>query len=272
MKDRLINKKHISIVILLFLSSLVFSQTINKQGVTILERFSPPNDYVRINYKDGSFQQFIRMFPLKPFGSPVRLYNGNIKQNNVHVSIFDMELLNEDLIQCADAIMKLRAEYLYKTNRYNDISFTITNGMVVPFLKFSEGYRVIVDGNKSVWKAGYKKGITRDIFDTYLRFIYMYAGTYSLSMESEKRNITDIQVGDYFIKGGSPGHAVMVVDLAKDKTTGKMIMLLGQSYMPSQEFHILNSNTNIAPWYYVSDSELYTPEWSFGRNSLMSFE
>ncbi|MCK7517950.1 MAG: DUF4846 domain-containing protein [Ignavibacteriales bacterium] len=61
--------------------------------------------------------------------------------------------------------------------------------------------------------------------------------------------------------GGNPGHVVMVVDLAKDKSTGNRIMLLGQSYMPSQEFHVLKSNTDIFPWYYVRDEKL--------RNSRM---
>lgn len=272
MKNNQLRIKFITTITLILLSQLIHSQTVNKLGNNITERFSPPSDYTRVSYSDSSFQQYLRMFPLKQFGSPVRLYDGSIKKNNVHISVFDMEILNEDLIQCADAVIKLRSEYLYKMKKYDEIVFTITNGMIVPFSKYCEGYRVKVDGNKSTWKDGFKKGFTRDIFDQYLRFIYMYAGTYSLSLESKRKNVSEIKIGDYYIKGGSPGHVVMVVDLAKDNKTGKMIMLLGQSYMPSQEFHILKSNTNITPWYYVSDSELLTPEWNFERNSLMSFK
>jgi hypothetical protein len=182
-----------------------------------------------------------------------------------------MPLIDQDLIQCADAIMKLKAEYLYQDKKYAEISFKITNGMEVPFIKYTDGYRVSVTGNNAVWKEGFKKGISRDVFDEYMKFIYMYAGTYSLAQESRKKTIYQIQVGDYFIFGGNPGHVVLVVDLAENKYTGKKIMLIGQSYMPSQEFHILKSNSDIFPWYYVQDDKLITPEWIFERNSLMSF-
>ena len=77
--------------------------------------------------------------------------------------------------------------------------------------------------------------------------------------------------GDFFIYGGSPGHVVLVLDIAINKITGKRIMLLGQSYMPSQEFHILKSYEKISPWYYIEDDILETPEWTFDKGSLMGF-
>ena len=250
---------------------VLHSQQINKDGKNIIERFNPPQNYERIYVADESFAAFLRYYPLKEYGSPVLLYNGNKKSNNVHISVFDMPILKSDLIQCADAIIKLRAEYLYKQKRYSEIKFHITNGMLVPFSDFAEGKRVIVKGNKTQWQSGFKKGYERDVFDTYLQFIYSYAGTYSLSQESSKKNISQIQIGDFFILGGSPGHVVLVLDIAIDKTSGKKIMLLGQSYMPSQEFHILKSYEKISPWYYIEDSILETPEWTFDRGSLKEF-
>ena len=50
---------------------------------------------------------------------------------------------------------------------------------------------------------------------------------------------TSLQPGDVFIKGGSPGHAVIVVDVAIYTQTGKKVFLLAQSYMPAQQIHIL---------------------------------
>lgn len=250
----------------------VCAQQINQAGKNIAERFIPPPGYTRINYADNSFQQYLRLYPLKKYNSPVLLYTGETKKNAVHVSVFAMSLLNSDLIQCADAVIKLRAEYLYREKRFFDISFTITNGMSVPFKKYSEGYRLIISGNKAVWKGGYKGGTGRDIFDEYLKFIYIYAGTLSLAREAKNIDLNQIRAGDFFIHGGSPGHVVMVLDLAEDIKTGKKIMLLGQSYMPSQEFHVLKSFETISPWYYVREGDLITPEWNFGANSLMSFE
>ena len=79
----------------------------------------------RVEISENSFGSFLRTFPLKEYGSPVLLYNGQAKRNNVHVSVFNMPLLNVDLIQCADAVIKLRAEYLYNQKRYSEIQFHI---------------------------------------------------------------------------------------------------------------------------------------------------
>lgn len=264
-------KKIFITVLIIFSASLIFSQQINQSGKNILERFLPPKNYERVEISENSFGAFLRKFPLKEYGSPVLMYNGQTKRNNVHVSVFNMPLLNVDLIQCADAVIKLRAEYLYNQKRYSEIQFHITNGMLIPFEKFANGERVIVSGNKTQWESGYKKGFGRDVFEEYLRFIYSYAGTYSLSQEAKKKNISNIEIGDFFIYGGNPGHVVLVLDIAIDKSTEKKIMLLGQSYMPSQEFHILKSYKNISPWYYIEDTILETPEWIFQKGSLMGF-
>ena len=45
--------------------------------------------------------------------------------------------------------------------------------------------------------------------------------------------------------------------------------------MPAQEIHILKNPTNesLSPWYEEDfDEELVTPEYTFSRNMLMSFE
>ena len=81
-------------------------------------------------------------------------------------------------------------------------------------------------------------------------------------------------VGDVFIQGGSPGHAVLVVDVAEDPRTGRGVFLLVQSYMPAQEIHILKNPTdlNLSPWHETGFGEtLRTPEWLFRRSDLKRF-
>lgn len=265
-------KKIIFSLILIGCSVFAFCQKINVDGKNAKERFLPPTGFERVRCAENSFGEFLRTYKLKPFNSPVLLYNGKEKANKVHASVFDMPLLKQDLIQCADAIIKLRAEYLYKEKRYSEIEFHITNGMLVPFSKYAQGERLIVSGNNVSWKSGYKKGYDRDIFDEYLKTVYVYAGTYSLSQESKVKNISEIKPGDFFIFGGTPGHVVLVLDVAENKRTGEKIMLLGQSFMPSQEFHILKSYDRISPWYYVTDDILRTPEWIFQKGSLKTFD
>ena len=214
-------KKNIILVFLLLVPFIISSQEINKNGTNIVERFSLPESFERVYADKNSFTNFLRTYPLKKYGSPVLLYNGQEKRNKIHTSVFDMPLLSVDLIQCADAVIKLRAEYLYTQKRFSEIKFHITNGMLVPFERYINGERVVVAGNDTAWKSGYKTGNTRDVFDEYLKFIYSYAGTYSLSKEAKKKSIENIVPGDFFIYGGSPGHVVLVLDVAINKKTGK---------------------------------------------------
>ncbi len=105
-----------------------------------------------------------------------------------------------------------------------------------------------------------------------MNLVFSYAGTHSLSKELKNiENLEDIKIGDVFIKGGFPGHAVIVMDVAKHKNSGKKIFLLAQSYMPAQDIHILKNpnNTALNPWYSTDfEDKLYTPEWTFDKNQL----
>lgn len=211
--------KYIFVIIIIVLNtSHIFSQDIVESENTISGRFIPPADYARRTYPETSYQFFLRNIPLKNFGSPVLLYNGAVKINKVHISVLNVPILKTDLIQCADAVIKLRAEYLFHNKRYDEIKFKITNGMTVPFSRFALGCRVSVKGNKTSWEKGnYRTGNTRAVLNEYLRFIYMYSGTLSLSGEMKPADINMIEIGDVFIQGGSPGHAVIVIDLAENK-------------------------------------------------------
>jgi hypothetical protein len=87
-------------------------------------------------------------------------------------------------------------------------------------------------------------------------------------------NVSDMRIGDVFIKGGFPGHAVIVVDMAANPTTGKKVFLLAQSYMPAQDVHILRNpaNPKSNPWYELAFGErLHTPEWTFTAKELKRF-
>jgi hypothetical protein len=81
----------------------------------------------------------------------------------------------------------------------------------------------------------------------------------------------DIAIGDVFIKGGFPGHAVLVADMAESTATGEKRFLLVQSYMPAQEMHVLKNPAagDGSPWYPAAFvGELKTPEWSFAPGAL----
>lgn len=244
-------------------------------GKTLAERFPVPSGYKRLPADSSSFAMYLRNLPLKAHGSPVHLYNGGLKGNqNVHVAVIDMDAGTTDLQQCADAVMRLRAEYLYQSGRYEDISFHFTNGFDVPWLKYSQGYRVAVDGNKTSWVKKSKPGAGYKDFRNYLNLIFTYAGSLSLSKEMKPAEMKNIEPGNVLIIGGSPGHAVIVIDVAQHTETGERIFLLAQSYMPAQEIHVLKNPMaeDDNPWYSNTVKEtIETPEWTFSVNDLKRF-
>jgi hypothetical protein len=103
--------------------------------------------------------------------------------------------------------------------------------------------------------------------------IWQYSGTASLEKELKPIKLNEINIGDVFIKGGFPGHAVIVVDKAIN-SKGEIIFMLAQSYMPAQELQILQnpSSKEMSPWYALpKNGILKTPEWTFTTDQLRRF-
>lgn len=239
---------------------------------------APPTEYVREACKQQSFTTYLRQLPLLPKGSKVLLYNGQEKRNQTaSFSIVDMEIGHRDLQQCADAVIRLRAEFLWSQKRYDEIKFNFTNGFKAEYKKWAEGNRIKVNGNTVQWYVSGGCDYSYPTFRKYLDIVFMYAGTASLSKELVSVPYASLQSGDVFIKGGSPGHAVIVVDVAFHPQTKKKMFLLAQSYMPAQQIHILvnPANRKLSPWYELSDTDegkLYTPEWIFEKKDLKRFK
>lgn len=250
-------------------------KNLQSAGNTIASRFPAPSGYARMAADSASFGYYLRHLPLKPPGSPVLLFNGVEKGNSgAHVAVVDMEIGNRDLQQCADAIMRLRAEYLFARGEYSEIHFNLTNGFRTDYTRWREGYRVKVSGNTCAYVKSTSYSDAYAEFRKYLDFVFTYAGTLSLAKELNPIPLAELQPGDIFIQGGSPGHAVLVADVAVN-TMGEKVFLLVQSYMPAQEIHLLCNpvSESLSPWYEINPGQelLITPEWSFDWSSLKRF-
>ncbi|GAA0182357.1 DUF4846 domain-containing protein [Clostridium sediminicola] len=248
---------------------------INPEGKTVEERFNVPEGFKRVSVDRKSFQNYLRDLPLKPHGSVVHYFDGREKdRNNVYIGVVDLDVGDRDLQQCADAVMRLRAEYLYQNKMYDNIQFHFVNGFNCNYSKWKQGYRVAIEGNNTSWVKKYSPDDSYKSFRNYLNVVFAYASTLSLDKELVSVEKEDMKIGDVFIRGGSPGHAVIVVDMAVNEDTGEKLFMLAQSYMPAQEIQILvnNNNEEISPWY-SNDfiGELSTPEWRFDEEELKSF-
>lgn len=247
---------------------------LNKDGMTILERYAPPKGYIRIEAVDGSFADFLRNQKLKIYGEKVLYYDGREKsRTDVYDSVFDVDIGDRDLHQCADAVMLLRGEYLFEKGEFEDIKFNFVSGFKAEYSKWMEGYRIKVDGNNVSYYLGTDPSSTYESFRNYMDMVFAYSGTLSLENELVPVSIEDMEIGDVFIKGGSPGHAIIVVDMALNSENNKVFML-AQSYMPAQQTQVLlNPNhEEISPWYSLDNmSSLKTPEWTFELDQLRRF-
>ncbi|MEZ5924562.1 MAG: DUF4846 domain-containing protein [Hyphomicrobiaceae bacterium] len=239
---------------------------------TLSQRISPPDGFERIPAEPGSFAEWLRGLPLKPKGSMVSLYNGLPKfWTAPPAAVIDIDVGTKDLQQCADAIMRLRAEYLLSRGKTSEIGFDYTNGGRVDFKRWSTGLRPIPKSKGVAWSRKGKADASYASFRRYMDQIFAYAGTYSLSRELHSVPVDEMQIGDLFIKGGFPGHAMLVVDMAESPTTGDRRFLLLQSYMPAQDMHVvLNPSVGGgSPWYAVDfGAKLVTPEWTFEADQL----
>lgn len=235
-----------------------------------LQAIAPPPGFVRQAAPEKSFASWLRGLPLKPPGTAVNLFDGRLKgRQDVHAAVIDIDVGRRDLQQCADAVTRLRAEWLYATGRRRDIAFNFTGGGRVPFARYAKGERPNASGK--TWRTSARPDASYKSFRKYMDLVFAYAGTASLEQELQPVALRDISIGDVFIKGGFPGHAVLVADMAVNEATSEKRFLLIQSYMPAQDMHVLKNPADAhgGPWYALPASgPLITPEWTFAPDSL----
>ncbi|AZB34115.1 DUF4846 domain-containing protein [Chryseobacterium bernardetii] len=249
---------------------------INKDKNTIRERFSPPENYQWQEEKPASFGYFIENFKLKPYGSQILRYdNSPISTQHLHEAVFDIDTGNKDLQQCADAVIRLRAEYLYKIKKTDDIKFHFTSGHLLSWNDYKNGTRAFVNGNAVSFRKTAGDDDSYQNFRNYLDLIFNYAGTISLNKETwPVLKKSDLKTGDILITPGSPGHVVFIAGVCKNKE-GKKLFLLSEGFTPAQSIHLLSNpfQKNISPWYDldVDNAETKTARYIFKPTNFRSF-
>lgn len=244
---------------------------INPDGTTLQDRILTPSGFTRVEQPEGSFGSFLHNYPLLPDQSPVLLYDGREKGIQTdHVAVFDMHLSNRDLQQCADSVMRIYAEYLWNAGQYDKIAFHFVSGFLCSYDTWRQGYRIKIQGNQVQWTQSAAPDTSLESFESYLNVVFAYSSTLSMYKESEPADLSDMQIGDVFLRGGSPGHVVMIADVCTNEN-GDTAFLLAQGYMPAQQFHVLkNPASESDPWYYTSDLTwpFLTPEYTFDEGSF----
>jgi hypothetical protein len=243
---------------------------------TLAERFAPPPGFHRLDVPASGFGAWLRQLPLRPAGEAVRFFDGRVRSDQSGVAaVIDIDVGRADLQQCADAIIRLRAEYLRAAHRDADMAFRFTSGDRYAYADWLAGKRPLASGNQVAWTTVGASADTRDGFRRWLDIVFTYASTRSLQREmAVVRDAGAIEPGDVLIQPGAPGHAIIAVDVAVDGAVGgagERRALLAQSFMPAQNIHVLNNPAG-GVWYRIADDHaIVTPDWTFAPGDLRRF-
>ena len=191
---------------------------------TIGEAYPIPDGYVRSS--ENAFGQWLRDRAVAPRNVPIRTYNGHEVHHDGRVVVLDM--VPGDRQQCADSIIRLRAEW--ELQQGHSPSFHATSGDPMPWKRFQAGEKPYEKNGRIAWTTGSSKR-----WNDYLARVFIWAGTASLSVYDTKA-VQHPQPGDILVQGGFPGHAVILLDVVERGSD--RLMLIGEGYMPAQNFHV----------------------------------
>jgi hypothetical protein len=210
--------------------------------------FPPPPGATRVS--GSAFGAWLGQLPLYPVGREVLSYTGEIVPIGA-ARVVDMPVGTRDLQQCADSALRLRATWQRATG--GSPAFHYTSGYVSAWKAWAAGTRPKVSGSKVSAVAGAAAPSTSDAaFEAWMVDLFTYAGTRSLPLDTVA--VTTVMPGDIVVAPGSPGHAVVVLDVATDGA--RTWVLVGQGYMPAMDFHVVDGPA--AGWFPVEGDILPT--------------
>lgn len=198
---------------------------------TVVEAFPPPEGAVRA--PADPFGVYLRTLPLRPPGTPVLDHRGR-EVAMPAARVVDLPLVPGDLQQCADSAIRLRATWERATGAAP--AFHYTSGDLSTWDGWAAGDRLVVRGSTVTRARGAATPDAGDAsFERWLASVFTYAGTWSLLKDTAADDRVD--PGDLLLAPGSPGHAVVVLDVAR--RGADTWVLVGQGYMPAMDFHVV---------------------------------
>jgi hypothetical protein len=203
-------------------------------GISKSEPFVDPG-FVLSVHTPGTWTYFLRQLPVK--AAPVLDYRGKpVAHQSKAAGILPYDVGTRDLQQCADALMRLRAEYLFAQGRHEEIAFRFVSGEWFRYKDYIKGRR---PRNSSVRAGGAAPlPVTHATLRAYLDIVYTYSST--LSLHRDLLPASGFAIGTVIITPRSPGHCTMIVDEMVNPKGEKRYKLV-ESFMPAQSIYVLRN-------------------------------
>jgi hypothetical protein len=230
---------------------------------TLASRFASPDGCERAPLEARSFGAWLRDLPLAAPDTAVRSYDGSLIRpaDDPHVAaVVAIDVGRADLQQCADLVVRFHAEWRWSEG-HRDHTYRAAMGTELAWGLFAAGERVsVVDGGALRWAPGGKPAGDYTTFRSYLDTVFAWLNTGSLARDTHPVSPEALRPGDFFVLPGNPGHAVLVLDLARCRD-GRTLGLLGQGFLPAQNAHVLRPSRQ-QTWFVLDPPRpIETPFW-----------
>jgi len=264
-------------VLLLALNAAAVPWPTGGPTIPLNQRFPAPDGFVRAPVE--GYAAWLRALPVRTDRVQVLAFDGR-PLDRPAAALVALDVGRRDLQQCADTAIRLHAEWLWDTGRPDAAAYHFTSGDRTAWRDWQAGERFAIRGSRVERSVGPTRPNTHAEYRAWLDLVFTYAGTRSLALDTEPVDSGGvggtIQGGDLFVQGGSPGHAVIVLDVAVGPD-GERVALMGQGFMPAEDLHVLTApHARDGIWFALPeqpDDLLVTPSWApFRRSEARRFE
>ena len=209
----------------------------------------PSSEFRRVQTNKNTFSEWLRELPLKPKGSDVINYRGGVFKTGNDTSVAfvtDIDIKGKRLEQCMDILIRFYAEYLWDTRQVKSFKLPLPGGYWIKWSEWKEGFRPTFKGIHVEMRKLSESDLSYKSYQSFLNTVYSESHTQQFYFAYQELDRSTVQIGDMIIRKGTKGHAVMIVDLAKNYQ-GDLIALIGNGDTPACQFFLLNYKRD-QPW------------------------
>lgn len=250
---------------------------LDEMGLTVSDRFGVPDGFQRVSVEKGSFGEFLRNYPLKPYGTVPKHYDGSDHENAPTVGVLNQILLHQNQTS-PDAIMFLYAQYLFEQGAYDRIAFNFntTPPFSFDYATWLTGQRVdVTEYPKWYTPEGAEPAeATVETLQRYMKYTFAFANTTSLSKQLSVHNMRNLQVGDILVFLSNQGnHSILVLDVCRNSETGELRFICAEGRDPATEMYLLQDAETQSVWLTLEEDGTFVyDDKVYGADCVRRFE